>query len=231
MSAHQYFIRLHSNLPYTCFAWHNTQVFIPWISFTLCWLSLLVFTLCYCPSIFGCIFTSDAQVVHASNVMFMDMYWTFLHFCPYRRLAKSTFLLVALFGLYYILFAFLPHKLEGLSYIIWNFTELALASTQVLNSERRLLPPLIRTLSVVLNRLTISIFLFKGFVVAVLYCFLNGEVLYVLHQTVWNVFKTISKLETSLSAFHFCWLEFTVSYITTIAVFILSRWISCQILQ
>ncbi|KAJ8003526.1 hypothetical protein DPEC_G00149270 [Dallia pectoralis] len=63
----------------------------------------------------------------------------------YRRLTKSTFLLVALFGLYYILFAFLPVKVSGLTYKIWTFVELALASTQ-------------------------------GFVVAVLYCFLNGEV-------------------------------------------------------
>lgn len=56
-------------------------------------------------------------------------------FCISRRLAKSTFLLVALFGLYYILFAFLPHKVDGLIYIIWNFTELALASTQVPSSH------------------------------------------------------------------------------------------------
>ncbi|XP_056144853.1 secretin receptor [Lampris incognitus] len=61
-------------------------------------------------------------------------------FVHYRKLAKSSFLLVSLFGLHYILFAFLPHKDE-----IWNFIELAFASTQ-------------------------------GFVVAVLYCFLNGEV-------------------------------------------------------
>lgn len=59
----------------------------------------------------------------------------------YRRLAKSTLLLVSLFGLHYVLFAFLPHKVSE----IWNFIELAFASTQ-------------------------------GFVVAVLYCFLNGEV-------------------------------------------------------
>uniref|UniRef100_A0A6Q2XQK1 Secretin receptor n=1 Tax=Esox lucius TaxID=8010 RepID=A0A6Q2XQK1_ESOLU len=62
-------------------------------------------------------------------------------FNQYKRLAKSTFLLVSLFGLHYILFAFLPHHVND----IWNFIELAFASTQ-------------------------------GFVVAVLYCFLNGEV-------------------------------------------------------
>ncbi|XP_063068861.1 secretin receptor [Engraulis encrasicolus] len=72
-------------------------------------------------------------------------------FNQYKRLAKSTFLLVALFGLYYILFAFLPHRGDGLLYIVWNIAELALASTQ-------------------------------GFVVAVLYCFLNGEVQYELQR-------------------------------------------------
>ncbi|XP_034042900.1 secretin receptor [Thalassophryne amazonica] len=66
-------------------------------------------------------------------------------FNHYRKLVKSTFLLVSLFGLHYILFAFLPHKVNVKSYKIWNFVELALASTQ-------------------------------GFVVAVLYCFRNGEV-------------------------------------------------------
>ncbi|XP_040912297.1 secretin receptor [Toxotes jaculatrix] len=66
-------------------------------------------------------------------------------FHHYRKLAKSSLLLVSLFGLHYILFAFLPHKVKGRTYEIWNFIELAFASTQ-------------------------------GFVVAVLYCFLNGEV-------------------------------------------------------
>ncbi|XP_039890108.1 secretin receptor-like [Simochromis diagramma] len=66
-------------------------------------------------------------------------------FNHYRKLAKSSFLLVSLFGLHYILFAFLPHKVRGRTYEIWNFIELAFASTQ-------------------------------GFVVALLYCFLNGEV-------------------------------------------------------
>ncbi|XP_029936717.1 secretin receptor [Myripristis murdjan] len=66
-------------------------------------------------------------------------------FNHYRKLAKSSFLLVSLFGLHYILFAFLPNQVDDKSYEIWNFIELAFASTQ-------------------------------GFVVAVLYCFLNGEV-------------------------------------------------------
>uniref|UniRef100_A0A8C9TAC3 Secretin receptor n=1 Tax=Scleropages formosus TaxID=113540 RepID=A0A8C9TAC3_SCLFO len=71
-------------------------------------------------------------------------------FSQYKKLVKSTFLLVSLFGLHYILFAFLPDKVNDLTYKIWNFVELALSSTQ-------------------------------GFVVAVLYCFLNGEVSYLLH--------------------------------------------------
>ncbi|XP_056157077.1 vasoactive intestinal polypeptide receptor-like [Lampris incognitus] len=66
-------------------------------------------------------------------------------FSQYKRLIKSTFFLVALFGLQYILFVFLPVKVSGLMFKIWTFAELALSSTQ-------------------------------GFVVAVLYCFMNGEV-------------------------------------------------------
>uniref|UniRef100_A0A8C5BHU2 Secretin receptor n=1 Tax=Gadus morhua TaxID=8049 RepID=A0A8C5BHU2_GADMO len=66
-------------------------------------------------------------------------------FNHYRKLAKSSFLLVSLFGLHYILFAFVPDKVNNTSVEIWNFIELAFASTQ-------------------------------GFVVAILYCFLNGEV-------------------------------------------------------
>ncbi|KAM6945789.1 LOW QUALITY PROTEIN: secretin receptor [Aplochiton taeniatus] len=66
-------------------------------------------------------------------------------FFHYKRLIKSTFFLVALFGLQYILFVFLPISVSGLMFKIWTFAELALSSTQ-------------------------------GFVVAFLYCFLNGEV-------------------------------------------------------
>ncbi|XP_030643487.1 secretin receptor [Chanos chanos] len=66
-------------------------------------------------------------------------------FTQCKKLAKSTFLLVSLFGIQYILFAFFPDKVSVLTFKIWNFIELALASTQ-------------------------------GFIVAVLYCFLNGEV-------------------------------------------------------
>ncbi|XP_026015638.1 secretin receptor-like isoform X2 [Astatotilapia calliptera] len=63
----------------------------------------------------------------------------------YKRLIKSTFFLVALFGVHYILFVFLPVEVSSSMFKIWTFVELALSSTQ-------------------------------GFVVAVLYCFVNGEV-------------------------------------------------------
>ncbi|XP_062301466.1 secretin receptor [Scomber scombrus] len=66
-------------------------------------------------------------------------------FSQYKRLIKSTFFLVALFGLQYILFVFLPIQVSSLVFKIWTSAELALSSTQ-------------------------------GFVVAVLYSFMNGEV-------------------------------------------------------
>lgn len=49
-----------------------------------------------------------------------------------RKLAKSTFLLVSLFGLQYVLFAFFPDRVSALTFKIWNVVELALASTQVM---------------------------------------------------------------------------------------------------
>ncbi|XP_036423816.1 secretin receptor [Colossoma macropomum] len=66
-------------------------------------------------------------------------------FKQHRKLAKSTLLLVSLFGVQYALFTFFPDEVSILTFQIWNAIELAMASTQ-------------------------------GFIVALLYCFLNGEV-------------------------------------------------------
>ncbi|XP_007261104.3 secretin receptor [Astyanax mexicanus] len=66
-------------------------------------------------------------------------------FKQHRKLAKSTLLLVSLFGVQYALFAFFPDEVSILTFQIWTAIELAMASTQ-------------------------------GFIVALLYCFLNGEV-------------------------------------------------------
>ncbi|KAM4537692.1 secretin receptor isoform 1-T1 [Fundulus diaphanus] len=66
-------------------------------------------------------------------------------FSQYMKLIKSTFFLVALFGLHFILFVFLPVEVSSSVIKIWMFAELLLSSTQ-------------------------------GFMVAVLYCFMTGEV-------------------------------------------------------
>lgn len=49
----------------------------------------------------------------------------------YRKLAKSTFVLVLVFGIHYIIFVGLPHTFEGLSWEVRMYCELFFNSFQV----------------------------------------------------------------------------------------------------
>lgn len=78
----------------------------------------------------------DEEVTSQSEVQEMGKFFLLLLkkmlcFSFLRRLIKSTFFLVALFGLHYILFVFLPVEVSSSVFKIWNIAELALSSTQV----------------------------------------------------------------------------------------------------
>lgn len=49
----------------------------------------------------------------------------------YRKLAKSTFVLLLVFGIHYIIFVGLPHTVEGLSWEVRMYCELFFNSFQV----------------------------------------------------------------------------------------------------
>ncbi|XP_028318916.1 secretin receptor isoform X2 [Gouania willdenowi] len=51
-------------------------------------------------------------------------------FCQYKRLIRSTFSLVALLGLHYIIFVFVPVNASSSVFQMWTLAELALSSTQ-----------------------------------------------------------------------------------------------------
>lgn len=90
------------------------------------------------PGLLGYSLSSIAQIQCTGWKVFFPLMRTMLSvFLFPRRLIKSTFFLVTLFGLQYILFAFLPVELSNFVFKIWTFAELALSSTQVNTFSKR----------------------------------------------------------------------------------------------
>lgn len=118
-------------------------------------------------------FVAQASFLSASPGM-TEVTWTLKllwYLCfPLRRLAKSTLLLIPLFGIHYVVFVSLSESIAE-DYKI--FFDLALGSFQVLPHHSASPPPL----SYILYLLTsLCCCVCQGLVVAILYCFLNSEV-------------------------------------------------------
>uniref|UniRef100_A0A8C4SKT3 Secretin receptor n=1 Tax=Erpetoichthys calabaricus TaxID=27687 RepID=A0A8C4SKT3_ERPCA len=86
-----------------------------------------------------------------------------------RRLAKSTLLLIPLFGMHYTVLAFIPGNVSSQVFYARLFFELGIGS-------------------------------FQGFVVAVLYCFLNGEVSP--YFKLYRIKKMMKNVENTCIIFH-----------------------------
>lgn len=71
----------------------------------------------------------DAAVVYSIWLcVFVDV-------CLHRKLAKSTLLLVLVFGIHYIVFVGMPHTFEGQSWEVRMYCELFLNSFQVISKD------------------------------------------------------------------------------------------------
>uniref|UniRef100_A0A8C4SLR1 Secretin receptor n=1 Tax=Erpetoichthys calabaricus TaxID=27687 RepID=A0A8C4SLR1_ERPCA len=95
--------------------------------------------------------------------------WQLKDFSQYKRLAKSTLLLIPLFGMHYTVLAFIPGNVSSQVFYARLFFELGIGS-------------------------------FQGFVVAVLYCFLNGEVSP--YFKLYRIKKMMKNVENTCIIFH-----------------------------